>query len=287
VVPHAFVSTKVITHSLVDGSAARPEGWTPRFGEQVAQAVLPGYSAFAHGDARKAGRMLLANGAVRIKPARATGGRAQVVVDDARALDACLEQTSAEDLAAYGLVLEENLQPPVTYSVGQVIVGDVVASYHGVQRETRDNGGDAAYGGSDLCFVRGGFDMLLSQALAPGVRLAIEQARHYHEAVGQCFPGFFASRINYDVAQGVGPGGRQRSGVLEQSWRLGGATGAEIAALETFRDHPECTRVRAACFERYGSTAPPAGATVYFQGVDAQCGPLVKFTVIQDDADPR
>ena len=56
VVPHAFVATKVITHPLVDAAAQRPEGWEPRFGERVAPVVLPGFSVFAHEDARKAGQ---------------------------------------------------------------------------------------------------------------------------------------------------------------------------------------------------------------------------------------
>lgn len=287
VVPHTFVSTKVITHSLVDAAAQRPEGWEPRFGERVAPVVLPGFSVFAHEDARKAGRLLLEKGEVRIKPACATGGRGQTVVDDARSLDRCLEATSAQEMSAHGVVLEENLRAPVTYSVGQVIVDSTVASYHGVQRETRDNRNERAYGGSDLRFVRGGFDVLLAQDLSADARLAIEQARLYHQAVTDCFSGFFASRINYDIVQGTGPRGERRSGVLEQSWRLGGATGAEIAALEVFRDRPECTRVHTACFEAYGEAPPPpAGATVYFRGVDAQAGPLVKYTVVQQDADP-
>jgi hypothetical protein len=295
VVPHAFVATKVITHSLVDVGAARPEGWAPRLGECLSPVVLPGFSAFAHDDARRAGRLLLKNGAVRIKPTCATGGRSQVVVEDADALDRCLDATSAEDLARHGIVLEENLRAPMTYSVGQVIIDSTVASYHGVQRETRDNHGETAYGGSDLHFVRGGFEVLLAQTLPPHMRLAIEQAQAYHQAVSDCFPGFFASRINYDVAQGAGPKGEPRSGVLEQSWRLGGATGAEIAALETFRDRPACTRVHASCFEAYGAEDPPPGATVYFRGVDAQVGLLLKYTVIHPDihtdsdphADPR
>lgn len=38
-----------------------------------------------------------------------------------------------------------------------------------------------------------------------------------------CFPGFFASRRNYHIGQGRDAKGRFKSGVLEQSWRIGGA----------------------------------------------------------------
>ncbi|MDM0110683.1 DUF3182 family protein [Variovorax sp. J22R133] len=282
VVPHAFVATKVITHSLIDDAAVRPDGWDPRFGQEVANAVLAGYTAFGQDDARKAGRQLLQGGPVRIKAATATGGRGQIVAGDEAALERALD-TLADEIAKGGVVLEENLQNPVTYSIGQVFDGDIVASYHGVQRTTLNNHREDAYGGSDLRFVRGGFDALLMQPLAAEVRLAVLQAQRYHEAVTACFPGFFASRINYDVAQGRAADGRQRSGVLEQSWRLGGATGAEVAALERLHTQPQCNRVHASCFEVYGQWNLPLDAVVYFEGTDAQVGPLAKYTVIDPE----
>ncbi|MGJ7496560.1 DUF3182 family protein [Variovorax sp. RT4R15] len=283
VVPWGFVGTKVITHPLVHAAAVAPIGWTPAFPERVAEAVLRGFSVFSHDDARKAGALLLADVPVRVKPACATGGRGQTVVKDAAALDRCLAEMSSAELAEHGLVLEENLcEPVVTLSVGQVTVGDLCASYHGVQRTTRSNHGNIVYGGSDLTLVRGDFDALLQQPdLTPRVRLGIEQARRYHEAALDCFPGFFASRINYDVAQGRSSTGAERSGVLEQSWRLGGATGAEIAGLECFRDRPDCQRVEASCFEVYGTQDAPPDATVYFRGVDKQTGQLVKYAVVR------
>jgi hypothetical protein len=245
--------------------------------------VLAGFSAFSQHDALRAGSLLLEEGAVRVKAPCATGGHGQAVVRDAEALARCLAELNADDIALHGLVLEENLRDPVvTLSVGQVLLGDMVASYHGVQRMTPNNHGNMAYGGSDLSVVRGGFDALLALELAPNVRLAIEQSRQYHEAALDCFSGFYASRINYDVAQGLSQKGEPRSGVLEQSWRMGGATGAEIAALECFRQRPDCRQVWASCFEDYGSRQAPPGATVYFQGVDKKAGELVKYTVVRE-----
>ena len=55
--------------------------------------------------------------------------------------------------------------------------------------------------------------------------------------------------------------GRRRSGVLEQSWRAGGASGAEIAALEAFRADPSLPSVRAITREVYGRRAGRAGGT--------------------------
>jgi len=61
----------------------------------------------------------------------------------------------------------------------------------------------------------------------------VAAARRYDEATVE-FHGFTASRRNYDVGQGVGADGRPRSGVLESSWRMGGASSAELAALTAF-----------------------------------------------------
>lgn len=285
VVAHPFLATKVITHPVVDAGASRPAGWCPRFAARISTAALPGFSCFSREEARNAGRELLRSGAVRVKPAGATGGRGQVVAKDVDALDRCLDAIDRADLAIHGVVLEENLERPITFSVGQVTVAQMLVSYFGRQRLTRDNVGEEVYGGSDLNVVRGGFEALLSTDLAPRLRHAIEQARHYHFTVIDCYPDFFASRVNYDVAQGIGSRGVWRSGVLEQSWRMGGATVAEIAALESFCRHPERDRVRASSFEVYGQAAVPAEAMVSYQGVDSQVGPLVKYALRIQDAD--
>ncbi|RZL96444.1 MAG: DUF3182 family protein [Variovorax sp.] len=282
VVPHPFVLTKVISHPLVDAGAAAPQGWSLEFADRVRDSVLAGFSVFTLEDARRAGTQLLAHGPVRVKPVRATGGRGQQVAHDEKALAQCLAAMDAAEIAQHGLVLEENLEEPVTYSVGQVHVGPLVASYYGWQRLVRDNHGREVYGGSDLTVARGDFDALLQLSFPSEIRLAVEQAGVFHRAVEACFPGFFASRINYDVAQGRDGAGRQRSGVLEQSWRVGGASGAEIAALEIFHDQPERRTVNASCFEAYGDgVVPPSNATVYFSGVDEHVGQITKYTVTE------
>jgi hypothetical protein len=174
-----------------------------------------------------------------------------------------------------------------TYSVGQVRVADLTATYYGSQRLTTDNAGDEVYGGSDLVVVRGGFDALGQLSLPEHIRIAVEQARAY-DAATSVFPGMFASRRNYDVAQGTNARGQRRSGVLEQSWRMGGATGAEIAALETFRADPGLQVMHASTFEIYGeSQAPPPQATVYFRGTDERVGLLTKYAVVEAHGDTR
>lgn len=284
VVPHAFVATKAITHPRLSSRSAAPPGWNDAFAALVEDAVLPGYAAFSLHDAQAAGEQLLDLGPVRVKPVGETGGRGQTVVADAQALTAWLAVLDGAGTIARGIVLEHNLAQVQTLSVGQVRVAGLVASYHGRQRLTQDNRGAAAYGGSDLAVVRGDFHALL-ESLPPGPeRTAVDQALAYDAAVRASYPGFFASRINYDIAQGLCGSGAWRSGVLEQSWRIGGATGAELAALEAFQDDRSLHAVRASTVEIFGPLAAvPPGAALYFQGIDPEAGPLTKYALVHPD----
>ncbi len=280
-VPHPFVQTKAITHPLVRSEADAPVGWSREFCAEVRDSVLPGYSAFTLADARDAGLRLLHDGPLRLKPVRATGGRGQVEVTDQAALDQALAELDAHELETYGLVLESNLDQVTTFSVGQVRVGEQLASYYGTQRLTEDNGGQQVYGGSDLVVVSGDFDALLRCELDDATRLAIRQAQVYDRAARSAYRGLIASRRNYDIAQGVDPRGRLCSGVLEQSWRIGGASGAEIAALALLREDPARV-VRAATRECYGEGCViPPNVEVLFRGEDAEVGFLTKYVVLE------
>jgi len=96
----------------------------------------------------------------------------------------------------------------------------------------------------------------------------------------------FASRCNYDVAQGVDETGVRHSGVLEQSWRIGGASGAELAALQAFSEQPSLRWVDASTHEIYGDDVQvPAHAQVHFDGVDVEAGRLVKYAVVDRHGD--
>src|SRR5262249_62318990 len=94
--------------------------------------------------------------------------------------------------------------------------------------------------------------------------------------------GFMASRRNYDVAHGIAADGRARSGVLEPSWRVGGASTAELAAMAAFARDPELQIVRASHVEEYGNGhRAPADAIVDFQGEDPEAGPLLRYTTVK------
>jgi Protein of unknown function (DUF3182) len=281
VVPYRFVATKCIAHPLAGPGAHKPQGWSEAFAERVRDVVLPGFAAFSREDARRAAHTLLQEGPVRIKHGRGMGGKGQVVIERLADLAAALDAIDADELREHGLVVEPNLADLTTYSVGQVCVGTMRASYCGTQKAARDNGGELVYGGSDLLVMRGAYDELARLSLPPEIQTAIRQARAF-DAAAKEFEGMFASRRNYDVLRGRDARGRWHCGVLEQSWRIGGASGPEVAALEAFRADPGLRAVHARSTEAYGAAAkPPPGAIVHFHGVDSRAGPLAKYTFVE------
>ena len=288
VVPHAFVATKAITHPLVGSGATAPDGWSPAFAERVEGAVLRGYTAFSRDDALVAVRMMIDDGPVRLKRCDGIGGGGQQVVESVDEAAAALAAIDPADLARHGIVVEENLAGVTTYSVGQVTAAGQTLSYTGTQSTVRNGRGHEVYGGSTLDCVRGGFDALASLALPDDARRAIALARRYDAAALASYPSMFASRRNYDVAHGTACDGAARIGVLEQSWRVGGASGAEVRALEAFAADPALASVRASTVETYRPDPPiPPDAFVYFQGVDAHGTTLAKYATLSTDDDAR
>src|SRR5205807_6237946 len=96
----------------------------------------------------------------------------------------------------------------------------------------------------------------------------------------------FAWGCNYDIAKGINSKGQWRSGMLEQSGRMGGASAAEVGALEAFRADESLDVVRASTTEVYATEAVPADAVVYFRGVDEHAGAMTKYVRIEPYANP-
>jgi hypothetical protein len=283
VTPAKVTAGKAIAHLLPCRDSPFPAGWSANFAEAAHPHTLPGFSAFTRADACAAARAVLKQGPVRIKPAWAEGGLQQAVAHDFRDAEAIIDRMPPMQLFDVGAALELNLTEVKTYSVGRVRVGTLEMAYIGVQTTTTDNRGDAAYGGSRLLCARGGFADLASAPLPAAIRQALDHARAFDAAADRCLDGFFASRRNYDVALGRDPQGAMRAGVLEQSWRIGGASGAEIAALRAFADDDELRLVIASCREAYGRrfASLPATADIYFADDDPAVGPLIKYALIE------
>jgi hypothetical protein len=286
VVPYPFVATKSVSHPALEATSAVPEGWSHALAAGFGDAVLPGFSVFTADDARRACERILRLGDARVKPALGIGGTAQTVVTSQADCDAALGRIDDAQLRTFGVVIELNLSDTVTYSIGQAKLAGIEITYHGTQRLTPNHAGELVYGGSNLCIVRGGFDDLLQPDLPAPIRRAMQQARRYDETVRRTFPGFFSSRRNYDVIRGRDRAGKPHCGVLEQSWRIGGASPAEIAAIEAFRADPALHAVNASTHEVYSLQPPPPHAHVYYRGDDERVGPLTKYSEIRIHGHP-
>jgi hypothetical protein len=280
-VEHDFISTKAISHGLRNYQAYAPQGWSPLFSERVRSVVLDGLSVFSLEDARPAAEHLLYTGPIRLKPIHASAGRGQQVIDSLDQFDVILARPDAGQLFTDGVVLEQELDQVITHSVGQSLIGDYVLSYCGDQYLTEDGSGEQVYGGSNLLVVRGDYQDLLALELPEGVRLAIDQARSFDSAADEAYPGFYASRRNYDIAQGLDSNGQQRSGVLEQSWRMGGASSAEIAALQSFVNDPGMCAIRVASVETYVDQPLPADAIEVYRGPAENSDFLLKYVTVK------
>jgi hypothetical protein len=280
-VDHDFICTKAISHGLLSPEAKAPEGWSPLFCERVRDVVLAGLSVFALEDARPAAERLLYSGPIRLKPVHACAGRGQEVIHSLDAFEAVLVRPEAAQMFSEGVVLEQDLHDVVTHSVGQSFIGDHVFSYCGEQYLTKDGQGEEVDGGSNLLVVPGGYEDLLTLDLPDGVRQAIEQAQVFDAAADEAYPGFYASRRNYDIAQGLDSEGQRRSGVLEQSWRMGGASSAEVAALQSFINHPGLKAIHVSSVETYVDQALPADAIEVYRGPAENSDFLLKYVTVK------
>lgn len=278
IVPAPFMATKLVSHSRRSRHAAAPAGWVDIVG--LEDCTLPGWSAFGRDDILGAGLDLLHGGHVRLKCPYERGGHGQQVVRSEEEFAQWID-SSPQQVLDEGIVLERDLAESVTYSVGfSVLPGDHRIAYVGTQRNVAAPNGDLVYGGSRLDFVRGGL-VELEESLREGKARAAVRAAIRYDAVIRHTYGVIASRCNYDVIAGVDRMGRRHLGVLEQSWRFGGASMAELLAIERFAARPTLQRVVAETVETYTGEPAPADAFVYWRG---GAGAPCKYARIVEDA---
>lgn len=257
VVPHDFVATKLVSHRPWRADASLPTGWQELDG--IERLTLPGCCVFTADDAWAAGTQLLREGEVRLKQPFARGGNGQAIVRDPSALARWLE--AVDGSLEEGLVLERNLVRSSTWSIGSASLPGHEIAYCGQQRTVVDRAGRQGYGGSTLTVFRGPFSVLAGKAPADAVAVALA-----YDALVRGSYGVLASRRNYDVIIGVDSRGRRHVGVLEQSWRFGGASMAEVIALEWLARHPDRPSVVAETRESYDDAPLPAEAILYGDG---------------------
>lgn len=251
VVPYEFTKAKVVSHPLQQVSMEAPTGWAHELGHELRPYTLKGYSAFSVQDAFWVARGLVHEGPIRIKLAHSNASQGQFICTHYTDIAALLQQAAYEPLIEKGVVIEENLTDSTTYSVGQTEVAGLVISYIGEQRATLNLAKKATYGGTRLLAVRGDYEQLRQHLDAPLLLKILEFARQYEQRIFSYYPTLFASRRNYDVIHGRSWDGEMRLGVLEQSWRMGGASMAELYALEALLVDPTLQSQHAWTQEHY------------------------------------
>ena len=261
-----FAATKLVSHPLWKDGSGAPERWIDIAPIQCC--TLPGYSVFCRSDAREAARELLREGSIRLKPACERGGQGQIVLGDEIELADWLSSTPPR-IFSEGLVVERHLARATAYSVGfSVLPGGHRIAYLGTQRDVTKPSGAVVYGGSRIAVVRGGLETL-SAVVPHGDANAVVCAAACYDALVRGAYGVVASRCNYDVVAGTDSAGRPHLGVLEQSWRFGGASMAELLAIERFAMQPDAQVLVAETVESYADEPVPADAVLYWPG-DAQ-----------------
>jgi len=276
IVPEPFIANKGIMHPLPGPNAVRPDAWNHEFSSAVEKNVLSGYTAFSRKDALAAARRLLQTGPVRLKWADAAGGAGQMTVESLKEVEHFIGTNPA-----WPLVLEMHLRDIVTLSVGRSRLAGTTISYFGTQEITQNNYGEQIYGGSHLIIMKSELREL--EPHVPGEwQRAVRQAIEF-DAELRHFPGIIASRRNYDVGLGYDSRGNLLSGVLDQSWRVGGCSGIEVEAVRIFQQDANVQIVKGSTLNRYGAeTRPPDGAWVHFEGIDDRAGAMIVYTQVHE-----
>jgi hypothetical protein len=267
VVPSEHLTAKGFLHPLVTQRAAHPEGWKRRFHKETEGLVLPGYTIFDKDDAPRATKLLTQRGFIPLgKQSNATSGDGQRLVQSETDLQEALSVIPDDEMRRFGYVLEAGLLPDTvnTISVGRVCVNDIEFTYYGKQKTTDDVQGIKRYGGTEMYLVRGDFSALIARVRSQDIPIikgleknnilfAIEQAKAFDEYAVKTLK-IFGSRRNYDVVQGKTADGTFHSGVTDQSWRIGGASGPEILGLQMFREDIKLQTLLGSSFNFYSDT---------------------------------
>lgn len=256
---------KAILHPKVHDSDQKSNWHSSQFARLVSSAVLPGFSTFSISDAERAFHELAGQGyGVRCKDPTRDGSGGQWEIRDSNHLGEILRWLPAGQIREHGIVLEPNLIDPQTFSVGQIYLNGNFYSYFGQQETTTSPKGNPTYGGTTLTMVRGDFSKLSQIVPSPELRLAVQQACTVYDAYSIYNP--IVSRANFDVIQGQTANGENLSGVVDQSLRIGGASPAEVMAIEALNTHTDATQVTARVTIRWNPEQNPVapGEVLFF-----------------------
>ena len=259
IVPRAYQSTKAIMHPLVSREAACPLGWSHEFSQELVhlELVLPGFTVFNIEDIRTAFNHLYDKGVyqIRLKDPLGYLGMNQFVVTSFQELEQFISDkiVDNEKLQQYGLVVEENLCPEdlKIYSVSFVTVAFHQVQCIGVQRFSQ-----GLYAGTDFVIMQTGKYILPELLARVGIfnkedaQVIIDKALLFRALLNKHIPEIKTARFNLDIVSGIASIYSnstcelvKRFALLEQSFRVGGASAAEIWGLEYLLCHPSVDAV--------------------------------------------
>ena len=270
----------------VGRDAAAPDGWSHAFAARVGDAVLRGYTTFSRADARRAAAALLREGPVRIKCVRASAAPASTS-RETRRKSTRRSPRSTRASSRTRRDVEENLADVMTFSVGCVECGGEAIAYCGTQRTTRNRAVTTCTAARRSTSCAAASPRCSQASCRPTAAAAVELARAYDDAAFAHLPR--GVRVAAQLRRAVRPRRRRPPHVPACSSSRGAS--AARAAPRWSRSARSARRrsrssVRCATVEIYDDACPvPAGAFVYFRGVDAHVGPLTKYAVELDDDD--
>lgn len=241
-VSEPFDQTKIVVHKRIDKTKTVLKGWSDAVAESLEPYVLPGFSVFDKESADKAIEFLLPGGNIRIKNPLDSGGTGQWTINSQQKYNQIINeilrtlQDQGTNIAVTGLVFERELINPYELSIGQQFFDGHLLSFIARQKFMRPFG-IKIYTGVEKIFVRGGYAALLSLPLPELAKIAVDQVIRFEQRLVNK-PGIYITRSAYNVLQGyISRSNKSHlySGVVEQTWRIGGGTGGDLLAHEAFK----------------------------------------------------
>jgi len=214
---------KAMLHPNYSHSA--PSFYSAEFARYVTEneLVLPGYTAFTKESAVDAyddfAHKYQYN--VRIKLTNESDGNGQIAVNDRTEASRALRGFSDDEFVNNGVVIEHNLNEPVTISAGLVYVDGQTYCFLARQKDDKaPEDGRNRYRGASVMLVRGNFKDLSDRTRDSVEQVAVKKVHAFYKAYSYFDPS--ASRISFDVLFGLNDRGSMLSGVTDITGRVGG-----------------------------------------------------------------
>ena len=254
VTPSPLLVQKTAARMPLSEAGFIPADFPFDFADRVSSFSVPGYSCFDKADVDLAVERLIAGGYTpRLKRARSSGGRGQLVPETRAQVVAFLEDISEAEMRSTGVVVEANIDVDRELCVGWMDVEGERFSYVGVQRPpSRKN----PHVGVKIAVRRGALSTWLDD---PRVAHVSEVGGRIGEAIHEALA-LDVSRVAINLIEGTLVGGHDvRDDIFftEHTVRIGVATGAEALAQRSLLEGATVAHAEAGAVD---CMEPPTGS---------------------------